>query len=213
MSSIRRILSGISTAATWASRAGSHRAHPTPAYGPRGAGSPGLLGSQRLPVRPGCRALPARGARPQPGGPVLASRRTRWAPTRGTATSSPGCRATSTCWGRTCRRLRPATGRRGALARGLRPRSRRSRRGRRQTSAGSPSVSATADLEKSFELAGEDDSVLLYTPQEGEGGRSVIQHADGSVTDPENPEQRFPDAQAWEQRAPRAEARRDAVAR
>lgn len=65
-----------------------------------------------------------------------------------------------------------------------------------------PGLSATADLEKSFELAGEEDSVLLYTPQEGEGGRSVIQRPDGSLTDPENPEQRFPDAQAWENEHP-----------
>jgi len=74
---------------------------------------------------------------------------------------------------------------------------------RQDTDTGSrPSLSATTDLEKSFELAGEDDSVLLYTPQEGEGGRSVIQHPDGSLTDPEDPEHRFPDAQAWESAHP-----------
>jgi hypothetical protein len=65
-----------------------------------------------------------------------------------------------------------------------------------------PGLSATADLEKSFELAGEADSVLLYAPKEGEGGRSVIQHPDGTVTDPEAPENRFADAQAWESTHP-----------
>ncbi|WP_224241855.1 hypothetical protein [Hyalangium gracile] len=61
-----------------------------------------------------------------------------------------------------------------------------------------PGLTATADLEKAFELAGEEDSVLLYSGQDGEGGRSVVQHADGSVTDPEAPEKRFTDASEWE---------------
>ncbi len=67
-----------------------------------------------------------------------------------------------------------------------------------------PSLVATADLEKSFELAGEGDSVLLYTPKDkkGEGGRSVVQRADGSITDPVDPENRLADAQAWESAHP-----------
>ncbi len=65
-----------------------------------------------------------------------------------------------------------------------------------------PSLTATADLEKSFERAGEDDSVLLYTSQGAEGGRSLIQHPDGSVTDPADPEQRYADAHAWESAHP-----------
>src|SRR5207253_7299065 len=65
-----------------------------------------------------------------------------------------------------------------------------------------PSLTATADLEKSFGLAQEDDSVLLYTGQDAEGGRSVIQHPDGSVTDPTDPEKPFANAQAWESAHP-----------
>jgi hypothetical protein len=69
-------------------------------------------------------------------------------------------------------------------------------------SSRAPSLAATADLEKSFELSGEDDSVLLYTPKQGEGGRSVIQHADGSITDPADPENRLANAQEWESAHP-----------
>lgn len=69
-------------------------------------------------------------------------------------------------------------------------------------SSRTPSLAATSDLEKSFELAGEDDSVLMYAPKEGEGGRSVIQHADGSVTDPADPENRLANAQEWESAHP-----------
>jgi hypothetical protein len=61
-----------------------------------------------------------------------------------------------------------------------------------------PGLTATADLEQSHALAGEEDSVLLYTAQGAEGGRSVIQHPDGSITDPADPEKRFADAAAWE---------------
>lgn len=71
-------------------------------------------------------------------------------------------------------------------------------------SSRTPSLAATTDLEKSFELAGEDDSVLLYTPKDkaGEGGRSVVQHADGSITDPAAPENRLANAQEWESAHP-----------
>jgi hypothetical protein len=65
-----------------------------------------------------------------------------------------------------------------------------------------PGLTATADLEKAFELAGEDDSVLLYKAQGAEDGRSVIQHPDGSVTDPASPENRLADASAWESAHP-----------
>jgi hypothetical protein len=65
-----------------------------------------------------------------------------------------------------------------------------------------PSVAAPGDLEKSFEAMGEEDSVLLYTPKSGEGGRSVVQHADGSITDPADPDNRLADAQAWESAHP-----------
>jgi hypothetical protein len=58
------------------------------------------------------------------------------------------------------------------------------------------------DFEKAAGLACEEDSVLLYTP-EGEGpGRSVVQHADGRITDPSAPETPLPDAAAWEQANP-----------
>lgn len=63
-------------------------------------------------------------------------------------------------------------------------------------------LTASADLEKSLELAGEDDSVRLYTAGNTEGGRSVIQHADGSITDPAAPENRFANAEAWESAHP-----------
>jgi hypothetical protein len=69
-------------------------------------------------------------------------------------------------------------------------------------SSRNPSLAAPGDLEKSFEVMGEEDSVLLYTPRSGEGGRSVIQHADGSITDPADPENRLADAQAWESAHP-----------
>jgi len=69
-------------------------------------------------------------------------------------------------------------------------------------SSRTPSLAAASDLEKSFELAGEDDSVLMYTPKEGEGGRSVIQRADGSITDPADPDNRLANAQEWESAHP-----------
>jgi hypothetical protein len=63
-------------------------------------------------------------------------------------------------------------------------------------------LTAPEDFAQAAERAGEDDSVLLYTP-DGEGpGRSVVQHADGRVTDPATPETPFPDAAAWEQANP-----------
>ncbi|MFL5348526.1 MAG: hypothetical protein ACJ8AT_27335 [Hyalangium sp.] len=71
-----------------------------------------------------------------------------------------------------------------------------------QDSRTRPSLTATTDLEKSFELAREDDSVLLYTAQGSEGGRSVIQHPDGSVTDPADQEKRFSNLQEWESAHP-----------
>ncbi len=72
-----------------------------------------------------------------------------------------------------------------------------------------PGLTATTDLEKSFELAGEEDSVLLYSGKDGEDGRSegrsVVQHADGSVTDPSAPDSPFADAAAWEAAHPELE--------
>lgn len=70
------------------------------------------------------------------------------------------------------------------------------------TSTRSPRLTATADLEKAFELSGEEDSVLMYTAKGGESGRAVIQHADGTITDPADAEHRLPDAQAWESAHP-----------
>ncbi len=69
-------------------------------------------------------------------------------------------------------------------------------------SSRSPSLAAPGDLEKSFKMMGDEDSVLLYTPKSGQGGRSVIQHADGSITDPADSENRLADAQAWESAHP-----------
>ncbi|MDC0713959.1 hypothetical protein POL68_36170 [Stigmatella sp. ncwal1] len=68
--------------------------------------------------------------------------------------------------------------------------------------ASAPGLTAPADLEKSAQLAGEEDSVLLYTSEGDAPGRSVVQHADGRVTDPSAPETPFPDAAAWEQANP-----------
>ncbi len=65
-----------------------------------------------------------------------------------------------------------------------------------------PGPAATADLERTFERAGEEDSVRLYSAEGTEDGRSVIQHPDGTVTDPASPERRFADVQAWEQTHP-----------
>jgi hypothetical protein len=65
-----------------------------------------------------------------------------------------------------------------------------------------PGLTATADLEKTFERMAEEDSVRLYTAESAEGGRSVIQHPDGSVTDPKAPESRFSDVGAWEKAHP-----------
>jgi hypothetical protein len=72
------------------------------------------------------------------------------------------------------------------------------------SSSSRPGLTATSDLEKALELSGEEDSVLLYTSKDGGGedGRSVIQHPDGSLTDPADPENRVPDAQAWESAHP-----------
>ncbi|MBN1209478.1 MAG: hypothetical protein JXB05_31795 [Myxococcaceae bacterium] len=71
-----------------------------------------------------------------------------------------------------------------------------------QEAAARPGLAPTTDLEKSLELAGEDDSVLLYAAEGAEEGRSVIQHPDGSITDPTAPDSRFADAQAWERANP-----------
>jgi hypothetical protein len=65
-----------------------------------------------------------------------------------------------------------------------------------------PGLTATADLEKAFDKVGEDDSVRLYTAESAEDGRSVIQHPDGSITDPKAPESRFEDVAAWERANP-----------
>jgi hypothetical protein len=201
MSSIRRILSGISTAATWAARlevTAPIRHQPTAPVAPvqRGfsdhsdfqsaqeaehslleAHSPSLAGRPRKSTDP---------MSAYTGHSDFQARLPRYQHLLGTNVPPPPARYWEAWRART-----------GA------PASQQAQQARQEErSAGRPSVSATADLEKSFEQAGEDDSVLLYTPSEGEGGRSVIQHADGSVTDPENPEQRFPDAQAWEQEHP-----------
>jgi hypothetical protein len=65
-----------------------------------------------------------------------------------------------------------------------------------------PGLTATADLEKAFERMGEEDQALLYKAESAESGRSVLQHLDGSVTDPKSPESRFADVEAWERANP-----------
>jgi hypothetical protein len=69
-------------------------------------------------------------------------------------------------------------------------------------SAARPGLTATADLQKAFERAAEEDQVRLYAAKSAEGGRSVIQHPDGSVTDPTAPESHFEDLAAWERAHP-----------
>lgn len=69
-------------------------------------------------------------------------------------------------------------------------------------SASRPSLTATADLQQAFEAAGEEDQVRLYAGGSPEAGRSVVRHADGSVTDPKAPEGRFEDLAAWERANP-----------
>ncbi|WP_224365971.1 hypothetical protein [Hyalangium versicolor] len=64
------------------------------------------------------------------------------------------------------------------------------------------SLTAPTDLEQAFELAGEDDSVLLYKGEGDAGGRSVVQRSDGSVTDPAEPDKRFASTEEWEQAHP-----------
>lgn len=202
MSSIRRILSGISTAATWAARlevTTPIRHQPTAPVEPvarRGfsdqsdfqsaqeaehslleAHAPSLAGRSRKSSDP---------MSTYTGHSDFQARLPRYQHLLGTNVPPPPARYWEAWRART-----------GGAASPQAPEARHA-----EVSGGRPSVSATADLEKSFELAGEDDSVLLYTPSEGEGGRSVIQHADGSITDPENAEQRFPDAQAWESEHP-----------
>ncbi|KFE67635.1 hypothetical protein [Hyalangium minutum] len=202
MSSIRRILSGISTATTWAARlevTAPIRHQPTAPVEPvarRGfsdqsdfqssqeaghslleAHAPSLAGRARKSSDP---------MSTYTGHSDFQARLPRYQHLLGTNVPPPPARYWE-AW-------RARTG--GAAS----PQASQARQ--EEMSGNRPGVSATADLEKSFELAGEDDSVLLYAPSEGESGRSVVQHADGSVTDPENPEQRFPDAQAWESEHP-----------
>jgi hypothetical protein len=69
-------------------------------------------------------------------------------------------------------------------------------------SATRPGLAATADLQKAFDQAGEDDQVRLYAAEGAEGGRSVIEHPDDSVTDPRSPENRFENLAAWERANP-----------
>jgi hypothetical protein len=200
MSSIRRILSGISTSATWAARlevTAPIRHQPTAPVEPvrRGfsdhsdfqsaqeaehslleAHAPSLAGKPRKPLDP---------MKAYTGLSDFQARMPRYQHLLGTNVPPPPARYWE-AW-------RARSG----------PSAPQAEQARQDAAAGSRhGLSATADLEKSFELTGEDDSVLLYTPQEGEGGRSVIQHPDGSLTDPEAPERRFPDAQAWESEHP-----------
>ena len=69
-------------------------------------------------------------------------------------------------------------------------------------SASRPGLTATADLQEAFDLASEEDQVRLYAAESAEEGRSVIQHPDGSVTDPQAPNSRFEDLAAWESAHP-----------
>ncbi len=69
-------------------------------------------------------------------------------------------------------------------------------------SASRPGLTATADLQQAFELASEEDQVRLYSAESAEEGRSVVQHPDGSVTDPQAPNSRFEDLTAWERAHP-----------
>ena len=69
-------------------------------------------------------------------------------------------------------------------------------------SASRPGLGATAGLQKAFDRAAEEDQVRLYAAEGPEGGRSVIQHPDGSVTDPQAPESRFESVAAWERANP-----------
>jgi hypothetical protein len=200
MSSIRRILSGISTSATWAARlevTAPIRHQPTAPVEPVRQGfsdhsdfqaaheaehslleahAPNLSGRPRKASDP---------MRAYTGHSDFQSRLPRYQHLLGTNVPPPPPRYWE-AW-------RSRTGASASQASQARPEADTTNR---------PGLSATADLEKSFEQAGEEDSVLLYTPPEGEGGRSVIQHPDGSLTDPEDPERRFPDAQAWESEHP-----------
>ncbi|HEX8698162.1 MAG TPA: hypothetical protein VF815_04955, partial [Myxococcaceae bacterium] len=65
-----------------------------------------------------------------------------------------------------------------------------------------PGLGSTADLQKAFEQASEEDQVRLYSNGSDEGGRSVIRHPDGSVTDPRAPGSHFKDLAAWERANP-----------
>lgn len=201
MSSIRRILSGISTATTWAARlevTAPIRHQPTAPVEPVRQGfsdhsdfqSAQQAESSLLEAHaPSLAGRPRKSADPlsaYTGHSDFQARLPRYQHLLGTNVPPPPARYWEASRGRT-----------GAQD------SQQARQARQDAGSGSrPSVSATSDLEQSFELAGEEDSVLLYTPSEGEGGRSVVQHADGSLTDPENPEQRFPDAEAWEKEHP-----------
>lgn len=200
MSSIRRILSGISTATTWAARlevTAPIRHQPTAPVEPVRQGfsdhsdfqSSQEAGHSLLEAHaPSLAGRPRKSADPMSaytGHSDFQARLPRYQHLLGTNVPPPPARYWE-AW----------RGRSGAGAQDSQQARQEPLSNRR------PSVSATADLEKSFERAGEEDSVLLYTPSEGEGGRSVVQHADGSITDPENPEQRFPDAEAWEKEHP-----------
>lgn len=69
-------------------------------------------------------------------------------------------------------------------------------------SASRRGLTATGDLQQAFDAAGEDERVRLYAAGSAEGGRSVVEHADGSVTDPKVPGSRFEDVAAWERANP-----------
>jgi hypothetical protein len=201
MSSIRRILSGISTAATWAARldvTAPVRHQPTAPVEPVRRGfsdhsdfqsaeeaEHSLLAAHS----PNLAGRPRKGADPlsaYTGRSDFQARTLHYHHLLGTNVPAPPARY----WEAWRSRSAPS------------PASQEPQAGVSSRASRSPSLAAPGDLEKSFEAMGEEDSVLLYTPKDGAGGRSVIQHADGSVTDPADPENRLADAQAWESAHP-----------
>lgn len=198
MSSIRRILSGISTAATWAARlevTAPIRHQPTAPVEPVRRGfsdhsdfqsaeeaEHSLLSAHT----PNLTGRPRKGFDPlsaYTGHSDFQARIPRYQHLLGTNVPAPPARY----WEAWRSRPAPAPAPQEPQA---------------AVSSRSPSLAAPGDLEKSFEVMGEEDAVLLYTPGSGEGGRSVIQHADGGITDPADPENRLADAQAWESAHP-----------
>ncbi|WP_224366551.1 hypothetical protein [Hyalangium versicolor] len=57
-------------------------------------------------------------------------------------------------------------------------------------------------LEKAATLARPGDSVVLFSDKRDSVGHAVVQHPDGSVTDPNRPTQNYSSMQAWQQANP-----------